>query len=186
MLQASASVQPAARGRVKDEMTSHFQRLQNSVLTVWSETGHGTGVIVDPKGLIVTNHHVVGPSDYIAVQFDEKRKIAAVRLEADRPPRRPASGGRFPARRRAPLPRTTPPVVATGARDPPGKLAEVEDFLEFLLQKDEDNRLREAALKHPPRPLPSTNQSGSGGLGSRDPPPWGGPDRWVRPPLNYA
>lgn len=47
---------------------------------------------------------------------------------------------------------------------PPGKLAEVEDFLEFLLQKDEDERLREAALKHSPRPLPSTNQGGSGGL----------------------
>lgn len=30
---------------------------------------------------------------------------------------------------------------------PPEKLAEVEDFVEFLLQKDEDQQLREAALR---------------------------------------
>jgi hypothetical protein len=64
-------------------MTVHFQRLQNTVVTVWSETGHGTGFIVDQQGLILTNHHVVGPSDYVAVQFDSARKIRATRLDAD-------------------------------------------------------------------------------------------------------
>src|SRR5207247_1551812 len=84
MLQASTASAPAVRGpRVKDEMTSYFRRLQNAVVTVWSETGHGTGFVIDQKGLILTNHHVVGPSPYIAVQFDEKRKISAIRLESD-------------------------------------------------------------------------------------------------------
>jgi len=66
-----------------DELTSSFKRLQTSIFTVWSEFGHGTGFIVDQAGLIMTNQHVVGPSEQISIQFDEKRKIPAVLLAAD-------------------------------------------------------------------------------------------------------
>lgn len=66
--------------RLKDELTSNFNRLKNSVVTVWSEFGHGTGFIFDKEGLILTNQHVIGPSEYIAVQFDAQRKIPAVLL----------------------------------------------------------------------------------------------------------
>jgi S1-C subfamily serine protease len=55
-----------------------FRKYQNSVVTVWTEFGHGTGFVVDEKaGLILTNQHVIGAADYVAVQFDEKRKVAA-------------------------------------------------------------------------------------------------------------
>jgi S1-C subfamily serine protease len=73
----------ANSGRVIDEMTAKFQRLRNGVVTVWSELGHGTGFIISPDGLVLTNQHVVGPSEYIALQFDPRRKIPAVLLAAD-------------------------------------------------------------------------------------------------------
>lgn len=72
-----AEATASAPVRKTDELTVLFQRYQNSVVTVWSEIAHGTGFIVDPNGLVVTNQHVIGPSELISVQFDAKRKVAA-------------------------------------------------------------------------------------------------------------
>ncbi len=66
----------SAKG-VGTDLTEHFKRLKNSVVTVRSESGHGTGFFVDAKGLILTNQHVVGNSEYLAVQFDRSHKIPA-------------------------------------------------------------------------------------------------------------
>ncbi len=81
MLQQTSAgeVKPA---RLRDELTSNFNRLQTSVVTVWSETSHGTGFLIDKEGLVMTNQHVVGASQFISVQFDSKRKIPAVLLAA--------------------------------------------------------------------------------------------------------
>jgi S1-C subfamily serine protease len=70
-------------GRVVDDLTTFYQRYQNSVVTVWSEFGHGTGFLIDKSGIFLTNQHVVGPSNYIAIQFDEKRKLPATLLAFD-------------------------------------------------------------------------------------------------------
>jgi hypothetical protein len=65
------------------DLTAAFQRLQHSVVTVRSESRDGTGFLIDPAGLVLTNHHVVEKSEYIAVQFDKKRKLPARLLASD-------------------------------------------------------------------------------------------------------
>jgi S1-C subfamily serine protease len=69
--------------RSRDNLTDLFQKYRDGIVTVWSEIGTGTGFIFDQNGLILTNQHVIGASDYVAVQFDEKRKIRARALASD-------------------------------------------------------------------------------------------------------
>ena len=75
-----SSIEPA---RKLDDLTLMFQKYQKSVVTVWSEIGSGTGFIVESAGLVMTNQHVIGPSELISVQFDAKRKVAAKVLAFD-------------------------------------------------------------------------------------------------------
>jgi S1-C subfamily serine protease len=59
------------------DLTALFDKLKNTIFTVHSEIGEGSGFLVDSSGLVVTNHHVVGSSSYLALQFDKKRKVPA-------------------------------------------------------------------------------------------------------------
>ncbi len=81
--QTAAIADIAAPVRQTDNLAIQFKSLQSAVFTVWSEFGHGTGFLIDRDGLILTNQHVIGPSRYLSVQFDEQRKIPAVLLAAD-------------------------------------------------------------------------------------------------------
>src|SRR5437764_5695007 len=69
---------PASR-----DLTALFDKLKNSVVTVTSESREGSGFLVDPAGLVLTNNHIVESFGYLAVQFDQKRKVHAQLLAAN-------------------------------------------------------------------------------------------------------
>ncbi|MGH9472025.1 MAG: trypsin-like peptidase domain-containing protein [Terriglobales bacterium] len=52
----------------------------HTVVTMFSESGQGTGFVIGGDGLIVTNDHVVVGSDYLAVQSDADHRVGAVLL----------------------------------------------------------------------------------------------------------
>src|SRR5215831_19992195 len=81
--ESSAPNAKPSSGSGSGDLAGYFKRLKNTVVTVKSETGHGTGFLVDSKGLVLTNQHVVANSGYLAVQFDREHKIAASLIAAD-------------------------------------------------------------------------------------------------------
>jgi S1-C subfamily serine protease len=80
ILPATAAIAAPESG---GELTALFERLKNAVVTVRADGGEGSGFLVDPDGLVLTNAHVVEHSPYLAVQFDPQRKVLAALLASD-------------------------------------------------------------------------------------------------------
>ena len=57
--------------------TESFKPLKNGVVRVESDTGSGTGIIVDPEGLVVTTAHVLQESINNRVLFNNNKKVLA-------------------------------------------------------------------------------------------------------------
>ena len=55
--------------RIAYDYTSLYERLSPSIVKVEVDSGHGSGFLIDPRGLIATNHHVVQNTRFLAVQF---------------------------------------------------------------------------------------------------------------------
>jgi len=60
-----------------------YHAVKSSVFKVIAEGGHGSGFLVSTDGLIVTNHHVVQGSEYLAVLIDQGRKYTAKLIVQD-------------------------------------------------------------------------------------------------------
>lgn len=68
-----------------DDLVSVYKTYRNSVVTVLAEYGpaKGTGFVVDPAGLVLTNEHVVKKSEFVAVQIDPTHRLQATVLASD-------------------------------------------------------------------------------------------------------
>ena len=60
-----------------------FKTLRDGVVTIEGELGSATGFIVDDKGLVVTNQHVIAESNEIRVRFDKQTAVKARVLAVD-------------------------------------------------------------------------------------------------------
>ncbi|MGH9468285.1 MAG: trypsin-like peptidase domain-containing protein [Terriglobales bacterium] len=79
-----SSTSPRRRASAAATLRAQYQRLLPTIVTVWTDLGRGSGVIVDPAGLIVTSDRVVMDAGYVAVQFDAQHKVLARILVEDR------------------------------------------------------------------------------------------------------
>jgi len=81
-LTASAAANISPRRRITEE-AELFKTLRDGVVTVEGELGAGTGFIVDDRGLILTNQHVVSKSTEIRVRFDKQTVVRAKLIHED-------------------------------------------------------------------------------------------------------
>jgi S1-C subfamily serine protease len=81
-LTASVAASNSPRRRITEE-AELFKTLRDGVVTVEGELGAGTGFIVDDRGLILTNQHVVSKSTEIRVRFDKQTVVRAKLIHED-------------------------------------------------------------------------------------------------------
>jgi Trypsin-like serine proteases, typically periplasmic, contain C-terminal PDZ domain len=78
----SDSAASAPRRRIS-EVAELFKTLRNGVVTIEAELGSGTGFIIDKKGLVLTNQHVISETSEIRVRFDKHTSVKARLLATD-------------------------------------------------------------------------------------------------------
>ena len=59
--------------RIAYDYTSLYEWLSPNIVKVEVDSGHGSGFLIDLRGLVATNHHVVQTTRFLAVQFPSKQ-----------------------------------------------------------------------------------------------------------------
>jgi hypothetical protein len=62
--------------RIAYDLTAMYEAVNPSIVKVHSDSGTGSGFLIRADGILVTNHHVVKNSRYLAVEFADGRKVA--------------------------------------------------------------------------------------------------------------
>jgi S1-C subfamily serine protease len=67
-----------------DQLVYQYTRVKNAVVRIQTEVITIDGLIVDPSGLVLTAQHPLEQANWLAVEVDDKRKLPAVVVAADK------------------------------------------------------------------------------------------------------
>jgi serine protease Do len=73
-------------GQMPEQLRKFFEEFQNQPFQMPEaprQHGFGSGFVVDPHGVIVTNHHVVAGADEVLVQLRDGRKFVSKDIKSD-------------------------------------------------------------------------------------------------------
>jgi serine protease Do len=65
-------------GKREGEFRNQVQALEALAVTVKTEGGHGSGVLLDKHGYVLTNAHVVGDASYVGISIEQRELRAKV------------------------------------------------------------------------------------------------------------
>jgi S1-C subfamily serine protease len=85
VVEAASSILPSASSPSGGEGNTSALLIdwQNSVVSIWSATGLGSGFLIDARGLIATNQRLVGKATTLEVQLSPTEKVTARVLSKD-------------------------------------------------------------------------------------------------------
>jgi hypothetical protein len=73
-----------ARDARVDELAFQYKRVKDAVVTVWTEHGAYDGAVIDATGLVLTTWRPLEKATWLAVQVDDRRRLAAAMVAGDK------------------------------------------------------------------------------------------------------